>query len=232
MSSTTPPSAFNRWLLLLVCGLGGSREAHASVYSLSLFDTTGSQTFVNKTVGYSWDFYFPDTPYFDIVKATFDVKTGSGTTQSLDASLYRLDTNALVGSASLAAASVSNQFVIKDLVVINSTNFPSGYTFLSNVTYRLTLTSLADTGNDTWYINNPADALQATSSYSPSTLVFSSTARSFDPNTTSATAAAPTVSPSSPSSAPSGVPESGSTLPLVTLGAVAVMAAGRWRRTA
>jgi hypothetical protein len=207
--------------------------AHAvSVFTLVFSDQIGGQTFLNKNHGYSWDFYFTDTPVYGMVRGSFEVKKGPQTVAGITASLYRLDTNALVGSASFAASSGSSSgFSPVDLDVINSGNHPSGYTFAANTYYRLTLTSLADTGNATWYIKDPSDSLQAVSSYSSSTLVFSSAAQVFDAATTSPTAAPSSITYTPPPTVTYvTVPELGRTLPMVVLGAAAALAAGRRRR--
>lgn len=216
----------SRWIALGFAATVALSCARASVYTLNLSDTTGSQTFVNKNVGYLWDFYFTDSPLFNTVTTTFSIKTGASTSDPLVVTLYRLDTNATVGSASLAAASGPGTFTNTNFSLINNVNYPSGYSFVANVVYRLSLTSTADTpGNVSWLIENPADGLQATNSYSPSTIVFSSTAASFNPTTTTATSASPSVSPNSVSS----VPDFSRSLPLVLIGAGAAFALGRGR---
>ena len=224
-----------RGFLILFCLWSSVPSVHAvSVFTLVFSDKTGGQTFLNKNVGYSWDFYFTDSPVYDMVRGSFEVKKGPQTVAGITASLYRLDTNALVGSTSFAASGGSSSgFSPVDLDVINAGNYPSGYTFAANTYYRLTLTSLANTGNATWYIKDPSDSLQAVSSYSSSTLVFSSAAQVFDAATTSPTAAPASISSTPPPSVTYvTVPELGRTLPLVALGTMAALAAGRRRRNA
>ncbi|MGA1372455.1 MAG: hypothetical protein ACO3Z6_12700 [Pseudomonadales bacterium] len=145
-------------VLLLFSLLSLSSVTPANVITLAFSDVTGGQTFLNKNVGYDWTFSFSDNPTFSTVRGSFSLKAGAQSTEDVMLAIYRVDTNVLLGSASLAVGSAS------------STNFQtyafdvlSNFTFSSGVSYRLRLTSAANTGPETWYIKDP-NALEATGS--------------------------------------------------------------------
>jgi hypothetical protein len=160
-------------------------QAGAVPITLTLSDTVGAQTFLNKNVGYDWTFSFSDSPTFSTVRGQFSMKIASNTTQDATLAIYRVDSNTLLGTTSLAAASASS-------TAFASSNFDvlSNYTFSSGVTYRMRLTSTANPANETWYVREP-NSLQATGSASIS---LASAPIVFDP---SAPAPAPAPAPSS-----------------------------------
>lgn len=180
---------FRRLLGAAVLWLGAP-VAQAAAITLTFSDVTGAQTFLNRNVGYAWYFSFSDTPAHDVL-ALFSMKKAAATTDTAVASIYRMDTNTLLGSATFSASSASSssfQTVTFNLL--------SNYTFASGINYLLTLTSTADTGNKTWFIKEP-EALQAVGS---STIRLANSPQIYDPVTT------PVSSLQPPSPAPSPAP--------------------------
>jgi hypothetical protein len=203
--------------------LGAAQSLPAAVYNLTFEDTTGAQTFINSSVGYSWDFSFNQNANYDTITATFEMKKGTGTTAAAVVSIYALgggSSSALL-SASLAVGSASNVFSSE---VFTLASGGSGFTFLTGTTYRLTLTSSTGTGNDSWLVKQP-DTLTVNDDYNPDRIIMGGVAGTYNPNTSDPSIQG-VLAPAS-----TGVPDRASTLPLIALALVAAGASRGIRAT-
>lgn len=75
----------------------GAPVAQTAAITLTLSDITGPQTFLNENVGYAWYLSLLDSPTHDLA-VLFAMKRGATTAADAVASIYRMDTNALLGA--------------------------------------------------------------------------------------------------------------------------------------
>lgn len=122
-------------------------------YSIYQTTNTGPQTFLNKNVGYYWEFALDNTanlgPHND-VSVELSIKYVAQTSEPVVVTLY--DKNGIVLSSAQKLPGYSpNQFPQRTLFTLA---FGSPYTFTANDSYYVTITSAALTSSQTWQIKS------------------------------------------------------------------------------